>query len=203
MRGFRLNKREIERTIETYIKPHPNPKYNLEQYLTPPSLVSQIIWHAYLSGHISGKRVCDLGCGTGAFCFAISLLGGYCTCVEIDLESLEIAKKTIGDFNADFVQADATYPIGKFDTIIQNPPFGVVKRGIDLDFLKSSFQMANVIYSIHKSNQKSREIIINLAKMYNFNASIITEKFKLKPYYPWHRKRAHEFLVDVYLFSKE
>ena len=63
--------------------------------------------------------------------------------------------------------------------------------------------MANVIYSIHKSNQKSREIIINLAKMYNFNVSIITEKFKLKPYYPWHRKRAHEFLVDVYLFSKE
>ncbi|WP_338604068.1 METTL5 family protein [Sulfolobus tengchongensis] len=166
--------------------------------------MAQIVWHAYISGHISGKKVADLGCGTGVFCLAISLLNGYCTCIEIDLESLEVVRNLKYELGLemDLINADATNFTGKFDTVIQNPPFGVVRRGIDLEFLKSAFNIANVIYSIHKSNTKSREIIANLAKENGFKAEVISERYKLKPYYPWHREKIYEYLVDIYFFSK-
>jgi putative methylase len=115
-----------------------------------------------------------------------------------------VAKETLKEFNlnVDFIQADARYPVGKFDTVVQNPPFGVVERGIDMEFLESAFQMADIVYSIHKSNKKSRELIENLSRKYNFELQILTEKFRLRQYYPWHRKRFHEFLVDIYMFKK-
>ncbi|WP_181443770.1 MULTISPECIES: methyltransferase [Sulfolobaceae] len=172
--------------------------------MTPSPIVAQIVWHAYISGHISNKKVADLGCGTGVFCYAASLLGAYCTCVEIDLESLEITRSTKRELNLDIelLNADVTQFYGRFNTVIQNPPFGVVNKGIDIKFLRTAFNIADVVYSIHKSNEKSREIILNTAKEYGFSAEILSEKYRLKPYYPWHVKRVHEFLVDIYFFSK-
>ncbi|WP_218260222.1 METTL5 family protein [Saccharolobus shibatae] len=153
---------------------------------------------------MSNKKVVDLGCGTGVFCFVASLLGAYCTCVEIDLGSLETARDMKSELNLDIelLNADVTQFHGRFNTVIQNPPFGVVNRGIDIKFLQTAFSVADTVYSIHKSNERSREIIIKMAKEYGFSAEILSEKYKLKPYYPWHMKRVHEFLVDIYFFSK-
>ncbi|PVU77967.1 METTL5 family protein [Saccharolobus islandicus] len=153
---------------------------------------------------MSNKKVVDLGCGTGVFCFAASLLGAYCTCVEIDLESLETARNIKSELNLDIelLNADIIQFYGRFDTVIQNPPFGVVNRGIDIKFLQTAFSISNVVYSIHKSNERSRQIIIKIAKEHGFSAEILSERYRLKPYYPWHMKRIHEFLVDIYFFSK-
>ncbi|AYN75639.1 methyltransferase domain-containing protein [Saccharolobus solfataricus] len=194
----------MEKFLEKYSRPHPNPKYELEQYVTPSPIVAQIIWHAYISGHLSSKKVVDLGCGTGVFCLAASLLGAYCTCVEIDMESLDTVKnmKSELDLDIELINADATQFYSKFDTVIQNPPFGVVNRGIDIKFLQTAFSISDVVYSIHKSNERSREIIITMAKDYGFSTEILSERFRLKPYYPWHMRRVHEFLVDIYFFSK-
>ncbi|ACR43346.1 METTL5 family protein [Saccharolobus islandicus] len=124
--------------------------------------------------------------------------------MEIDLESLETARNIKSELNLDIelLNADIIKFYGRFDTVIQNPPFGVVNRGIDIKFLQTAFSIANVVYSIHKSNERSREIIIEMAKEHGFSAEILSERYRLKPYYPWHMKRIHEFLVDIYFFSK-
>ena len=176
----------------------------MEQYVTPSYLASELIWIAYLRGDIKGKKVVDLGCGTGKLCSGISLLGGYCVCVDIDYEALKIAKEFFEkeSLQAEMLNANIRYLELKADTVIQNPPFGVVNKGVDLEFLSKAFEIANVIYSIHKSNERSRSIIINLSKSKGFRAELLTQKFKMKAYYPWHKKKIHEFLVDIYLFSK-
>ncbi len=120
------------------------------------------------------------------------------------MESLDTVKnmKSELDLDIELINADATQFYSKFDTVIQNPPFGVVNRGIDIKFLQTAFSISDVVYSIHKSNERSREIIITMAKDYGFSTEILSERFRLKPYYPWHMRRVHEFLVDIYFFSK-
>lgn len=77
-----------------------------------------------------------------------------------------------------------------------------MNRGIDLLFLRRALASANTVYSIHKSNPKTLEIIRKIAEENNFKLEILTSKYRLKAYYPWHKKRIHEFLVDLYLFTK-
>ena len=177
----------------------------MEQYITPSYLASELIWTAYLRGDIKGRKVVDLGCGTGKLCSGISLLGGYCICVDIDYEALKVAKEFFEkeSLQAEVLNADIRCLELKADTVIQNPPFGVVNKGTDLEFLSKAFEIANAIYSIHKSNEKSRNIIVKLSESKGFKTEVITKKFKMKIYYPWHKKRIHEFLVDIYLFSKK
>ena len=43
---------------------------------------------------------------------------------------------------------------GEFDTAVQNPPFGVWRRGADLLFLRSAARVSRVIYSIHKAGNR-------------------------------------------------
>ncbi|BAB67251.1 METTL5 family protein [Sulfurisphaera tokodaii] len=172
--------------------------------MTPSYLASEIIWAAYLRGDIENKVVADLGCGTGKLCYGISILGGYCLCIDIDIESLKIAKEFFEEkeLNVDVINADINYLQIKADTVIQNPPFGVVNKGADLLFLSKALDISKTVYSIHKSNEKSRELIYRLGNKKGFNVTILTQKFKMNAYYPWHKKRIHEFLVDIYLFSK-
>jgi putative methylase len=148
--------------------------------------------------------VIELGCGTGPFCIAASILGAYCICVDIDREALKVAKKFSANYNLliDFVEADVKFFEGKFDVVFQNPPFGVVRRGADLEFLEKALSISNIIYSIHKHNPKSQELIKKLANSMGFSYELITTNYKLKVYYPWHRKKYHYFLVDIYYFKK-
>ncbi|BFH72545.1 METTL5 family protein [Sulfurisphaera javensis] len=183
---------------------HPNPNYELEQYLTPSDLASEIIWTAFLRGDVKNKVVVDLGCGTGRLCAGISLLGGYCICVDIDYESLKVAKEFFENENiiAEFVNADVNNLEIRADTVIQNPPFGVVRKGADLIFLDKALSIAKTVYSIHKSNPETLQLITKLATSKGFQVEYLTHKFRMKAYYPWHRKKIHEFLIDIYLFTK-
>lgn len=45
-------------------------------------------------------------------------------------------------------------------------------------------------------------MILEIGKEKGFKVEILTQKFKIKQYYPWHRKEVHEFLVDIYLLTK-
>ena len=107
------------------------------------------------------------------------------------------------DINAEFINADVRFlNLRKVNTVIQNPPFGVINKGIDLAFLEKALQIADVVYSIHKSNEQSKKIILKKAKELGFSVEVISTKYRLRPYYPWHTKKVHEFLVDVFLFEK-
>ncbi|ABP94906.1 methyltransferase [Metallosphaera sedula] len=186
------------------IPPHPSPKWELEQYLTPSPIASTLVWTAFLQGAIEGRKVADLGCGTGRLCAGVAALSGECTCVDVDRESLEIGKDALRELEleADFVEADCSEFHGRFHTVVQNPPFGQAKRGMDLKFLRTALKIAEVVYSIHKSNPESRDLIFREARAHGFSVDVVPLSYPMTPYYPWHRERVHRFLVDIYVFRK-
>lgn len=61
-----------------------------------------------------------------------------------------------------WITADIEAICGKFDTVLQNPPFGVQKRGADRRFLEKALAAANTVYSLHKSVNDSEALVKRL-----------------------------------------
>ncbi|MBO4763982.1 MAG: class I SAM-dependent methyltransferase, partial [Candidatus Methanomethylophilaceae archaeon] len=59
-----MKKKDLEISLQS-LETFRNPKVRLEQYPTPSVIASDILFSAYAAGDIAGKRVADLGCGTG------------------------------------------------------------------------------------------------------------------------------------------
>ena len=69
---MRLN--ELERLLEK-VAGFTAPSARMEQYQTPAPLAARLLYHAALNGDIGGRRVGDLGCGTGILSIGAALLG--------------------------------------------------------------------------------------------------------------------------------
>ncbi|MBO7209522.1 MAG: methyltransferase domain-containing protein, partial [Methanobrevibacter sp.] len=152
-------KKHLEMIFEN-VPGHPNPKVDLEQYSTPATIAADLIWNAYGFGDIDGMKILDLGCGTGIFAIASSLMGAsHSLGVDIDDESIALAKITqnsiseehdIDIANTNFIVGDINSfnsisdllnesnfnkvnnnesSLNRFDTLIQNPPFGSQEKG--------------------------------------------------------------------------
>uniref|UniRef100_A0A7C4FEF3 Methyltransferase domain-containing protein n=1 Tax=Thermofilum pendens TaxID=2269 RepID=A0A7C4FEF3_THEPE len=205
MRSQIPRKKRLEKLLNS-IPAHPSPKVELEQYSTPSTLVATILWIAEFHYHdISGRRVVDLGCGTGRLGLGAALLGAeYVVMLDIDEESLRVAKIYSQELNldreVDFVVCTVEeLPIreGKvFHTALQNPPFGVHRRGIDIVFVKAAHRVAEVIYTIHKTSTEEyvKRIIEELGRK---TSVLFREKFCIPYMFNFHRKRKHCFLVSV------
>lgn len=149
--------KKLEITLSR-LEQHPNPKPSLEQYPTPAGLAIKILRAAYVKGDIQGKTVFDLGCGSGVFSIGAALLGAdYVVGVDVDREALEVAKlnaeKTGVEKRVDWILADVRWfnLASRGDTVIQNPPFGVQRRGADRVFLDKALEIGHVAYTIHKA----------------------------------------------------
>ncbi|MCS7368907.1 MAG: METTL5 family protein [archaeon GBS-70-058] len=152
------------------VKPHPNPKVYFEQYSLRGDDAARILWFAgIINDDISGRRVLDAGCGTGILGFGAVLLGAEMVLgVDLDFEALKTAldnAKSLGLYFAiSFVRADVSHlPLARrFDTVIQNPPFGVHRRGADRMFLEAAIRSARVVYSLHKYTPQNHVFLSNL-----------------------------------------
>ncbi len=187
------------------------PKAELEQYMTPSEIASEIIWIAFMDENIKGKKVADFGCGTGIFSFGAALLGaekviGY----DIDNKAIEIAEKNrkivektnILLSKIEFIKKDIRDVDEKFDTVIMNPPFGVQEKGADAIFLKKAFEKSNTIYSMHKFG--TEEFLEKFAKEHNFKPLRLTEKtLELKPTMGFHEELKHPVKVMLWKFLRE
>lgn len=92
---------------------------------------------------------------------------------------------------------------GKCDVVVQNPPFGVRRRGADRKFIVKALEIGSVIYSLHKSNKENRRFIKMLVKKYDGRIdAIICMDLPLRPIFPFHRKRVHVVRVDLYRIVK-
>ncbi len=190
---------------------HPNPKIWYEQYTIDSTSASEILWiaHTVYNG-ISNKRVMDLGCGTGRLTIGAAILGAsYVIGIDLDKESLDIAKKysnIIGVRNlTDFILTDIKYlPVRFLDTVIQNPPFGVRVRGMDIVFLNVALSKAKTIFSIHKSNIRSRNYLVRLInKRKGYIRGIYTLEILIPAMYKFHRKRNYRVKADLYIIQIE
>ncbi len=196
-------KKHLEMKLQS-VPYHPNPDVTLEQYTTPSVIASDLLWNAYGLGDVEGKNILDLGCGTGIFAIASSLLGASLSVgVDIDGKSIDVAKEfsqklkldnisfvcgDVCDYNADF----------KIDTVFQNPPFGSqknAKKGQDIKFVKKACELnADVLYSFHMAS--SEEFLINYYNDNNLEIShLFRYKFPIPKIYDFHTKEKAD--VDV------
>ena len=223
-------KRQLEMAIQS-IPSHPNPDVSLEQYSTPATIASDILWNAYTLDDIESRTICDLACGTGIFGISSILINGkYAVGIDIDTESLSIGCVTASkmdipsfykgvsreniDLNKPYIefvkgditsissmdQLDSVSNLERFETLIQNPPFGSqekTKKGIDRKFIDFAMNSADVIYSFHM--RSTEEFISNyFEKLGGKITHKFHYKFPIKKIYDFHKKESKD--VDVVVF---
>lgn len=173
------------------------PKEELEQYVTPPDIVADLVWSAFMSGEIEGRVVHDLGCGTGRLALASSILSSkYVVCSDVDEDALSIAGEVLTAGSPaphDLVLADLRRapPFRSSDcVVVMNPPFGVKSRGADVDFLKTALTICNTVYSIHKLSEGFHDVLEEIMRSLNSRYEFLkVVKFPLRVSLSKHRKR--------------
>lgn len=196
-----IKKKNLEIKLES-IPSYPNPQANLEQYSTPSSIASDILFRAYSNGHIKCKKIADLGCGTGIFSIGSAYLGAkFVEAIDVDEEAVRVAKKEAEEWSLseiiDFKVEDIKEFETNIDTTIMNPPFGSQKRGADLPFLKKAFKISKAIYTLH--NAGTKEFLENFIKESGHN--LFWEKrymFEIANKFEFHEKEKKSFEVISY-----
>jgi len=186
-----------------------NPKLELEQYITPSEIAAELLWYAYINGHILDKTIVDVGAGTGILGIGALLLGArFVYFVEKDRDAIDILERNLHKFeipkekyaviNADFMSFDQ-----KTDVIISNPPFGrQSKEGRKfLRFLRK--KPSRDIYLIWEEARFN--LLQRLVPEYSF-LILAQVKFPIKASFEFHIKKKHFFnalLLQGYLVSEE
>ena len=199
-----VRKRDLERTLSE-IEPHPIPNVFLEQYTTPSNTAAEILYLvAYVYDDIIDKTVVDLGCGTGRLGIGAALLGAKDVFgVDLDRIAVRIAQKSASimgtEKTTNWIVGDIELVVGTFDTVIQNPPFGIQKKRADRKFLLKSLELSNTIYSFHKCGVSNRRFI---KKFIEEHGGRVTTIFPLEMEIPrmfkFHTKRKRIIKVDLY-----
>lgn len=183
---------------------HPKPKVGLEQYTTPATIASDLVWNAFSLGDIENKNIVDLGCGTGVFAIASALMGSLSSVgVDVDEDSISLAfdvRDKLNVDNVDFVVGDICdfNPASNADTVFQNPPFGSQKKadsGQDLKFVQKAIDLnPEVLYSFHMASTK--DFLMGYYEDNNLEIThIFRYNFPIPKIYDFHTKEKRN--VDV------
>ena len=221
-----IRKLDLERFLST-VAPQPNPKVHLEQYTVSEQLAANMLYiAAYANDDIVGKSVLDLGCGTGRLALGASFLGAKeVVGIDIDRSAIKTASENSVKTDLDNVQwvlGDIAAIVGKFDTVLQNPPFGVQTREADRAFLVKALEVGNSIYSLHNHPEVDKRLIKQLKASQGFlqvQASPFLERFiaqhggtvtavyamlmTIPRMFDFHTKLKHDFVIDLYVIKKK
>ena len=203
--GSRISKKKHLEMILQNIPSNKSPKAHLEQYITPATIASDILWNAYSLGDIEDKKVIDLGCGTGIFSIGAALMGA-CKVdgVDVDPDTIEIAKNQAIKYGLEdkvqFVLEEIENFYGTGDTVIQNPPFGAQKAGrknADRFFIEKAIESAPVVYSLHI--KETEEFIEKyFASLGGYVTNKFYYRFNIPKIYDFHKK--DKININVVLF---
>jgi len=195
---------DLERTL-LQVEPHPSPKAYLEQYTIPTDAAAELLFiAAYVHDDITEKIVADLGCGTGRLAIGAVLLGAEeAVGLDIDKEAVKMAKENAEKLNlkekASWITGDVDVLNGNFNTVLQNPPFGVQRRSADRKFLLKALQLAPRVYSLHKGGESNRAFIKRFIEGHGGKVTgIFPMKLNIPKLFRFHTKRKHEVKVDLY-----
>ena len=207
------------------LKPQPNPQAALEQYTTSEQIAADMLYlAAYTNGDIAGKRVLDLGCGTGRLGLGAAFLGAdEVVGIDVDPLAIHVARENREKSGLAFelINGDINAVVGCFDTVLQNPPFGVQTREADRAFLVKALEVGSHIYSLH-NHPEVDERLIKLLKssggMVQVQPNAFLERFIAKyggsvtavyamlmtipKMFDFHRKLKHDFVIDLYIVKK-
>ncbi len=222
-----IRKLDLERFLSKVV-PQPSPKVELEQYTISEHIAANMLYiAAYSNGDILDKKVLDLGCGTGRFALGAAFLGaGEVVGIDIDRSAVETASKNSKASNlkskVQWVLGDISSITGKFDTVLQNPPFGVQRREADRPFLVKALEVGSSVYSLHSHPEvddrlikrlKSSEGFLSLQaapflerlveKNNGYVESVYAMLMTIPRLFDFHKKIKHDFVVDLYVIKKK
>jgi len=221
-----VRKLDLEKLL-LQIKPHPLPKPDLEQYtISAETAATMLYLAAYANDDITGKKILDLGCDTGRLALGAAYLGAKQVIgVDIDQTAIRSASENSTQLSLktkiQWINADINAVRGRFDTVLQNPPFGVQTPHADLKFLKKAIELGKKIYSLHKSSpndthfgkassSKSVSLIPTTQTLFleNFiekNGGEIRGVYAMTMSIPhmfnFHMKKKHEFVANLYVIE--
>jgi putative methylase len=222
-----IRKLELEMLL-SQIEPHPSPKPNLEQYTIPVDVAAKMLHiAAYTYDDIVDKTILDLGCGTGRLALGAAFLGAkQVVGVDVDEDSVKLAfensLKTSLKEKIQWISGDIGAIHGRFDTVLENPPFGVQRRKADQRFLEKALEIGKAVYSLHKRPEKNSYLIKKLRASRNNVVPVAPSSFLEKfieahggqiravyamimtiPYmFSFHTKGKHEFVADLYVIER-
>jgi len=180
----------------------------LEQYATPSHIAADWIWWMAMNREVAGKIFLDAASGPGILGIGLLLLGAE-KVYFVDKDH-KIMQTCVANYNkvkeeyeigeAEFLVNDITLFDQEVDIVVQNPPFGTKEKHIDKVFLETAFQVAPVIYSMHKYSTKG--FVEAISRDHNFK---ITHHwrydFPIKAAFEYHKKPVKK--VDVGLWRME
>lgn len=173
-------KKEELRKILNDLKILKKQSLELEQHQTNYKIASDALDIINDDINLKGKKVADLGCGSGVFGIGCLMLGAdKVFFVDVDNEALSIAmenkniveKKLNKKLNAVFLNQEIKDFKTKVDVIVQNPPLLSEKSHLDKLFLLRAMELSNRIYSFHKI--ESSDFVTSFSKENDFNARLL------------------------------
>lgn len=201
-----MRKKQLE-IILSQLAPSPKPKLKYEGYTLDAESAAEMAYvAAWLNDDVHGKKVVDLGCGSGILAIAAALLGAeQVVGVDIDKDAVKTAKSNAGKVKVcvDFVVGDIMCIVGHFDSTLMNPPFGSWRKGADVYFLKKALELSDVVYSLHKHSSSVRDFLRKKIPHLGGRIDQVYEMQIVIPRtYSFHRKKSYTVKADLYRILK-
>jgi putative methylase len=195
----RLSKRQLEIQLGK-LKILEKPSLALEQYPVSSEVASELLFLAGFEHDDLNGRVIDLGTGTGRLAIGAALMAAEeVVGVDVDEQALALARangQTAG-IQVEWVQSDMEKIKGNFDAVIMNPPYGTRTAHADTRFLEKAFQLAPVVYSIHKSS--TRDFLIQLVTRSGWQVDQVRSiRMDIPHLFEFHEKKRAMVEVDIY-----
>ncbi len=194
-----LSKRQLEIRLGK-LKLLEKPSLRLEQYPVSSEVASELLFLAGFEHNDLNGRVIDLGTGTGRLAIGAALMGAEeVVGVDVDEQALAVARENAeaADVEVEWVRSDIEKIKEKFDAVIMNPPYGTRTVHADTRFLGRAFQLAPVVYSIHKSS--TRDFLIQFVTRSGWQVSQVRSmKMDIPHLFEFHEKKRSTIEVDLY-----
>jgi putative methylase len=208
-----ISKKELEIFLSK-LRPQEQPKPSLEQYTIPSSLAAEILHIARMNGDIEGMRVADFGAGTGRLAIGAAMLGAEeVVAVDMDEKSLVTARENLKTaeeiagrkLDVEFVCQDIQSFKGEFDTVVQNPPFGIQTEHADRVFIQKALECGRKIYSLHKDGyEKTVQFLTKF--MEEAGGRVLQVQgfvFDIPHTFKFHSKPRYSYNVDLYIIERK
>jgi putative methylase len=176
------------------------PKLGLEQYPVSPEVAAELLYMAGFEHRDLKGEIIDLGTGTGRLAIGASMMGSQKVVgADIDEGAIAIARENAlaTGVQVEWIVSDVAEVVGRYDTVVMNPPYGTRSPHLDVRFLERAFELAPVSYSIHKSS--TREYLKGVIAKKNRRVDAVRSMSLNIPHlFSFHNKKWNNVEVDLY-----